>query len=142
MHSLRLSHDAIGVGMNTVLDDKPKLTCRLQGVSKNISKLIFSNKEINFKNYKLVIVDYKKVTENFSLFKKLKTQSILIEGGLNTFKYFLNCNLFDEVIVCQSNMTIKNASKKYFLSMKSLKKNFKLEYSYQYGQDTIYKFAN
>ena len=46
MHSLRLSHDAIAVGMNTVLDDKPKLTCRLQGVSKNIVKLSFSNKEI------------------------------------------------------------------------------------------------
>ena len=143
MHQLRLSHDAIAVGMNTVLDDKPKLTCRLQGVSKNISKLIFSNKEIKFKNYKLITVDYKKtVTENFSLFKKLKTQSILIEGGLNTFKYFLNCNLFDEVIVCQSNMIIKNASKKYFISMKSIKNNFKLKSSLKYGEDMIYKFTN
>ncbi len=143
MHQLRLSHDAIAVGMNTVLDDKPKLTCRLQGVSKNISKLIFSNKEIKFKNYKLITVDYKKtVTENFSLFKKLKTQSILIEGGLNTFKYFLNCNLFDEVIVCQSNMNIKNASKKYFLSMKLITNNLILKSSLKYGEDMIYKFTN
>ena len=35
---MRLSHDAIAVGMNTLLDDKPKLTCRLQGVEKNIKK--------------------------------------------------------------------------------------------------------
>ena len=38
MHRMRLSHDAIAVGMNTLLDDKPKLTCRLQGVEKNITK--------------------------------------------------------------------------------------------------------
>ncbi len=142
MHSLRLSHDAIGVGMNTVLDDKPKLTCRLQGVSKNIVKLLFSNKEISLNNYKSIIVDYKKsVTENFALFKKLKIQSVLIEGGLSTFKYFLNCNLYDEVIVCQSNMTIKNVSKKYFLSMKSLTNNLKLKSSQKYGEDMIYKFT-
>ena len=91
----------------------------------------------------MVIVDYKKtVTENFSLFKKLKTQSILIEGGLSTFKYFLNCNLFDEVIVCQSNMFIKNVSKKYFLSMKSITNNLILKSSLKYGEDMIYKFTN
>ena len=95
------------------------------------------------KNYLSLNVDYKKLlNKDFSLFKNLQVQSILIEGGISTFKYFLNCNLFDEIIVCQSNMIIKNSSKKYFLSMKSLKNNFKLKSSYQYGQDTIYKFLN
>ena len=143
MHRMRLSHDAIAVGMNTLLDDKPKLTCRLQGVEKNIQKIIFSNKKNKIKNYLSLNVDYKKLlNEDFSLFRNLQVQSILIEGGISTFKYFLNCNLFDEIIVCQSNMIIKNSSKKYFLSMKSLKNNFKLKSSYQYGQDTIYKFEN
>ena len=88
-------------------------------------------------------VDYKKLlNEDFSLFRNLQVQSILIEGGVSTFKYFLNCNLFDEIIVCKSNMIIKNSSKKYFLSMKSLKNNLKLKSSYQYGQDTIYEFVN
>ena len=50
MHRMRLSHDAIAVGMNTLSDDKPKLTCRLQGVEKNIQKIIFSNKKNNIKN--------------------------------------------------------------------------------------------
>ena len=87
-------------------------------------------------------VNYKKIlNKDFSLFRNLKVQSILIEGGISTFKYFLNCNLFDEIIVCQSNMIIKNSSKKYFLSMKSLKNNFKLKSSYKYGKDTIYKFV-
>ena len=143
MHRMRLSHDAIAVGMNTLLDDKPKLTCRLQGVEKNIQKIIFSNKKNKIKNYLSLNVDYKKLlNEDFSLFRNLQVQSILIEGGISTFKYFLNCNLFDEIIVCQSNMIIKNSSKKYFLSMKSLKNNLKLKSSYQYGQDTIYKFVN
>ncbi len=143
MHRMRLSHDAIAVGMNTLLDDKPKLTCRLQGVEKNIQKIIISNKKNKIKNYLSLNVDYKKsLNEDFSLFRNLQIQSILIEGGISTFKYFLNCNLFDEIIVCQSNMIIKNSSKKYFLSMKLLKNNFKLKSSYQYGQDTIYKFVD
>ena len=37
---------------------------------------------------------------------------------------------------------IKNSSKKYFLLMDSLKNNFKLKSSYQYGQDTIFKFLS
>ena len=143
MHRIRLSHDAIAVGMNTLLDDKPELTCRLQGVEKNMKKIIISNKKNKIKNYLSLNVDYKKLlNEDFSLFRNLQVQSILIEGGISTFKYFLNCNLFDEIIVCQSNMIIKNSSKKYFLSMKSLKNKFKLISSYQYGQDTIYKFLN
>ena len=143
MHRMRLSHDAIAIGMNTLLDDKPKLTCRLQGVEKNIQKIVFSNKKNKIKNYLSLKVNYKKILkEDFSVFRNLQFQSILIEGGINTFKYFLNCNLFDEIIVCQSNMIIKNSSKKYFLSIKSLKNNFKLISSFQYGQDTIYKFVN
>jgi len=143
MHRIRLSHDAIAVGMNTYFDDKPKLTCRLQGVEKNMQKIIISNKKNKIKNYLSLNVDFKKLLyEDFSLFRNLQVQSILIEGGISTFKYFLNCNLFDEIIVCQSNMIIKNSSKKYFLSMKSLKNNFKLKSSYQYGQDIIYKFVN
>ena len=143
MHQMRLSHDAIAVGMNTLLYDKPKLTCRLQGVKKNIKKIVISNKNNKVKNYLSLIVDYKNpVLEEFSIFRNLKIQSILIESGISTFKYFLNCNLFDEIIVCQSNMIVKNASKKYFLSMKSLNNNFKLKSSYKYGQDTIFKFIN
>ena len=143
MHQLRLSHDAIAVGMNTFLDDKPKLTCRLQGVSKNIKRIIISNKKNKVKNYVPLRLDYKKqLIEGFSIFRNLKIQSLLVEGGISTFKYFLNCNLFDEIIVCQSNMIIKNSNKKYFLSMRSLKNNLKLKSSYQYGNDTIYKFLN
>ena len=143
MHRMRLSHEAIGVGMNTLLDDKPKLTCRLQGVEKNMQKIIITNKKNKIKNYLTLNIDYKKLlNKEFSLFRNLQVQSILIEGGISTFKYFLNCNLFDEIIVCQSNMIIKNSSEKYFLSMKSLKNKFKLNSFYQYGQDTIYKFLN
>ena len=143
MHRMRLSHDAIAVGMNTYFDDKPKLTCRLQGVEKNMQKIIISNKKNKIKNYLSLNVDYTKLlNDDFSLFRNLQVQSILIEGGISTFKYFLNCNLFDEIIVCQSNMIINNSSKKYFLSMKSLKNNFKLKSSYQYGQDRIYSFVN
>ena len=61
MHRMRLSHDAIAIGMNTLLDDKPKLTCRLQGVEKNIQKIIFSNKKNKIKNYLLLKVNYKKI---------------------------------------------------------------------------------
>ena len=108
-----------------------------------MQKIVISNKKNKIKKYLLLNVDYKKsLIEDFSLFRNLHVQSILIEGGISTFKYFLNCNLFDEIIVCQSNMIIKNSSKKYFLSMKLLKNNFKLKSSYQYGQDIIYKFLN
>jgi hypothetical protein len=39
-------------------------------------------------------------------------------------------------------MTIKNASKKYFLSMKSITNNLILKSSLKYGEDMIYKFTN
>lgn len=40
-HLLRVQHDAIAVGMNTVVEDNSNLTSRLEGVSKPMVRIIF-----------------------------------------------------------------------------------------------------
>ena len=89
MHKYRLLHDAIAVGYNTYIEDKSKLTCRLNGVNKNLSKLILSSKSKIFANKK--IKNHYKVEDLSSFFNKLinkNIKSILIEGGVKTFAFF------------------------------------------------------
>lgn len=40
-HLLRVQHDAIAVGVNTILKDNPLLNSRLEGVSKNLVRIVF-----------------------------------------------------------------------------------------------------
>lgn len=40
-HLLRVQYDAIAVGVNTMIDDNPQLNSRLNGVSKNLVRIVF-----------------------------------------------------------------------------------------------------
>ena len=53
MHKYRLTHDAIAVGYNTYIEDKPRLNSRLNGIDKNNFKFVIS--KINKKLKKTLI---------------------------------------------------------------------------------------
>ncbi len=40
-HLLRVQHDAIAVGVNTIFEDNPNLTSRLEGISKPMVRIVF-----------------------------------------------------------------------------------------------------
>ena len=138
MHKYRLYHDAIAVGYNTYREDKPQLSCRLNGIDKKNTKFVISNtnkKLQKFNNIKLDLKDDPKIFLN--QLEAFQIKSILIEGGLNTFNYFYKNFFFDEIILCKSRNMIKKSDKRYKLNLNLLKKNLKLYSSRAYGNDII-----
>ena len=123
-HKLRSETAAILVGRKTVLDDNPALTVRnwtgnnpIRVVLDKTYKLsnslkIFNNQsltislgenEIDFNaNVALQIVNF--------LYQK-NIQSVIIEGGRQTLQTFIDANIWDEVYVFQSQMTLGNGTK-------------------------------
>lgn len=147
LHYLRLRHDAISVGYNTFIEDKPKLTCRLQGVNKNLKKIILfkknlSDKKIN-KKFKFIKFkqdkDFKKNIYND--LSKLNIRSLLVEGGLSTFMAFFDTGSYDEIIISQSSHNVISSNAKYkiknhlFLNLVQYSNN-------NYGNDRIIVYKN
>lgn len=143
MHKYRLLHDAIAVGYNTYIEDNPKLTCRLNGINKNLFKLIFSSKSKIFINKN--IRDLYKVEDLSSFFNKLikkNIKSILIEGGVKTFSIFLENNSFDQILLCKSNKNIRGSKKRYQIDQNLIKKRCKLMSSMNYEDDVLEIYNN
>ena len=74
--------------------------------------------------------------------KNYPINSILIEGGVSTFNYFYNNNLFNEIVICQSTKVIKSSKKRYKLNLSLLKKNLKLYSSITYRENIIETYKN
>jgi len=143
MHKLRLKHDAIVVGFNTYKDDNPKLNCRLNGIVKKITPYVLTN-ELN-KKVKFPQIVFKNIThfdDFYSILNKKSVQSVLIEGGLQTFKKFLINQVFNEVIICQSSKTIKKSKKRYKLDKKLIESRCKKINSQIYLMDRIDTYVN
>ena len=143
MHKLRLKHDAIVVGFNTYKDDSPKLNCRLNGIDKKIIPYVLTN-ELN-KKIKFPQIVFKNNThfDNFfSILNKKPVQSVLIEGGLQTFKKFLINRVFNEVVICQSSKSIKKSKKRYKLDKKLIESRCKKMNSQIYLKDKIDTYLN
>ena len=108
VHKLRLRLKAIAVGKNTIINDQPKLNCRLKNYeNKPVDKLIFSNKNIDLKSIasnpgKTFIIN-KKISsnkENFINFcNENEIDSILVEGGGKVYTWFLENNLVDRIFL-------------------------------------------
>ena len=81
--------------------------------------------------------------ENFySIINKYKLQSVLIEGGIKTFKNFLINGAFNEVVICQSSKMINKSKKRYKLDKKLIKNRCKKIDSQEYFKDKIEIYKN
>ncbi len=143
MHKLRLKHDAIVIGYNTYADDKPMLTCRLSGIKKSTRAFILTKKiRRKLRFIQISFNEAKGLNDFFKILQEYRIQSVLIEGGLQTFKYFLKKKVFNEVFICQSSQIIKNSKKRYKLDKKLIKNSCKKLHSQIYNKDIIEIYKN
>jgi riboflavin biosynthesis pyrimidine reductase len=115
----------------------------LNGVNKNLSKLILSSKSKIFANKK--INNHYKVEDLSTFFNKLikkNIKSILIEGGVKTFSFFLENNSFDQILLCKSNKNIRGSKKRYQIDQNLIKKRCKLLSSMNYEDDVLEIYNN
>ncbi len=127
-HMFRAQHDAIAVGVNTVFQDDPSLTCRMNGVQKNLIRIVFDThgkltggekifedtknnpvwiitaaKELNIVGVKILQVSKNKqgqinIKEALQAITAEGVTRLLIEGGATLMTSFLSMDLFDELL--------------------------------------------
>lgn len=141
LHYLRLRHDAIGVGYNTLIDDQPQLTCRLNGINKHLKKLIFIKKNTKspIQNKNFQFIDYDKNNLKQSLYDKLSksnVRSLLVEGGLSTFMTFFKAGCYDEIVLAKSKNNVVSSRAKYKIN-KNLFDGLLERSNNNYGNDKI-----
>ena len=142
MHKLRLKHDAIIIGFNTYKEDKPKLNCRLNGISKIIKPFVLTNISGIKTKFPQIMFNFSNFDNFYSIMNKHNIRSVLVEGGLQTFNSFLKCRVFDEIVICQSSEIIKKSKKRYKLDKKLIKSSCKRIDSREYFMDKIEIYKN
>ena len=128
VHKLRSEEDSILIGVQTAIDDNPKLTTRLWS-GKNPKRIVIDPnnrmlKNCNLKNAKAETYILKKkngsnfsgneslnfiipIDEILSFLYEKNIQSVLIEGGAKTISFFINQKVWDEALVFKTDNEIK-----------------------------------
>ncbi|GAB6188619.1 bifunctional diaminohydroxyphosphoribosylaminopyrimidine deaminase/5-amino-6-(5-phosphoribosylamino)uracil reductase RibD [Marinitoga arctica] len=130
VHKLRNYYSSILIGANTLINDNPKLTCRLKN-GRNPVRIIldregvFKNKELNIlnedgknvifteKNIKNIksnteIINTMDIFEIINILYNKGIDSILVEGGATILSLFLKYNLVDKIHIFYSPKIIGN----------------------------------
>lgn len=134
VHKLRSELDGILVGYNTWKFDKPALNNRYY-YGKQPVRFVISNEEIEgvkslSKTQIIAAQQCDKLMELFGV------SSVLIEGGSDTFQFFIDNNLWDEAYQIISNITIGKGTKAPQLI------NHKLLDQLELSTDTIKHFVS
>ena len=143
VHKWRKEEESILIGVQTLIDDNPKLTNRhLPGRSP--VKIIFDpndraekNSDI-FKSDNFIHITKKKLNikknSNKNLFIKkaikfiydLKISSILVEGGSFTIQEFINQEIFDEIRIFKTSKKLNTGTKAPLLPKNIKEKKIKI----------------
>ena len=163
VHKLRSEHSAIAVGANTVNIDDPMLTVRLiygfdpqpvifsRNFSLNLNSKVMERNPIIFtsaeKAYetKKAGAEIEILPENFELkdalsilYTKYKINSVLLEGGANLVKAFMEAGMVDEFQLIESEKNFGSGLKLFDENGKKLFENsFNLTRSEKLGNDTL-----
>ena len=146
VHKWRKEEESILIGVQTLIDDNPKLTNRYtQG--RNPIKILFDpndrgNKNSNlFKSNDFIHVTYKKLniekSNNKTQFLKkaleflynCRISSILVEGGSYTIQEFINQKAFDEIRIFKTKIKLNLGTKAPNLPKNIEEKKVKIYYS-------------
>ena len=156
VHKLRSEEDSILIGVQTAINDNPKLTTRFW-FGKNPKRIIIdpnnrmpkesnlhndhaktyilkkksqssllNNENLNFKN---------SINEILSFLHNENIQSVIIEGGAKTISFFLNLKVWDEALIFKTNKEIKVGIKAPVIKIEKLNKTI-------IQQDTLLRFLN
>jgi len=93
VHKWRSEEDAILIGYNTMIHDKPQLTNRLYS-GKNPARFVINRDVASSSDYYSMLP--KNLTEAMNVLYSQNIQSLLVEGGRKTLDSFLNAGLWDE----------------------------------------------
>jgi len=141
-HLLRATHDAILVGVGTVIADNPMLDCRIAGLEKfpPVRVVLDRNNRMPM-NSKLMqtadriplwILKENMVPEVLKTLTEQGITRLLVEGGRQVAQSILDADMIDEIIIYQSPNVVGDAG----LSAPELPKNISLKSEIKLGNDT------
>ena len=82
------------------------------------------------------------INRYFDELVKDNVKSVLIEGGIKTFSFFLKSNCFDQILLCKSNKIVRGSKKRYQINKNLIKRRCNLISSMTYGDDVIEIYNN
>lgn len=100
VHKWRSEEDAILIGYNTMIHDKPQLTNRLYS-GKNPARFVMNRDVASSSDYYSMLPE--NLTEAMDVLYSQNIQSLLVEGGRRTLDSFLNAGLWDEARILIGN---------------------------------------
>jgi diaminohydroxyphosphoribosylaminopyrimidine deaminase/5-amino-6-(5-phosphoribosylamino)uracil reductase len=105
-HKWRSEEDAILVGYNTFLNDKPQLTNRLYAGKSPKRYIMTQNPEKEDLTLKRAGFEAlpESLNEALALLFEAKVQSLIVEGGKTTLERFISAGLWDEIRVLQGDI--------------------------------------
>ena len=140
VHKWRSEEQAILIGTQTAIDDNPKLDVRDWAGPNPVKIVLDQNNRIPKENYifestsKTIVltaseIDYSKnIAQQIADFLfESNIQSVIIEGGSQTLKTFINENLWDEARVFRGNVFFENGIQAPKMPRKWAAKNSILE---------------
>jgi len=111
-HKLRSECDAILVGKNTWLNDKPKLDIRHYYSENQPDIIVLSNNSLEIESdFNRKIINIHTVDSPESLKRRLFElgyRKILVEGGAEVFDYFMKHQILHEIYTIQNNILTLN----------------------------------
>lgn len=156
-HYWRSQSDAIAIGKNTFLTDRPQLTDRYHQIDFQPRRILFDTnlsciKELTESTessyiilnekldsvrgpHKCIKVDMKNLQKIMTILFQLGITSIIIEGGALLLNSFIKQNIWHEAIIIKTAKDLSNGIKAPLLSgVRSMQ--------YQVGTDTVYQIMN
>jgi len=142
-HLLRATHDAILIGVGTVIADDPMLDCRIAGLEKSsLVRVVLDRHSRMPQDSKLMqtadqiplwILKENTIPEVLKTLAGKGITRLLVEGGRQVAQSFLDAGVVDKIVIYQAPHEIGDAG----LSAPELPKNISLKSEIQLGNDTV-----
>jgi len=141
VQKVRANYDAILTGGNTLRNDNPRMTARVNFPLNQPKKILLTNKTFNkksnfFKNGSVDIFDSNNLFKIIDFYADSDVCSILVEAGPKLANAFLQTGYVDELIIYTSSNKLGKKGIDWFYKDNAIENyGFKLESSYKIDND-------